>query len=166
MTVHSETLNSEKSVTKLKTGQETAEKKRRTRADKVGRRMYMIQLIKRVERKVDEIDLRQRKMMSGLHDWMRFEPNFIEELVCRDELDARLIMCLIAAGEGGISNTETARELADFGLKKWGVTRRIRRMNRKLTKEMGEKVAEKRGRRWAATRFLFEVWGRPEEELS
>jgi len=38
-------------------------------------------------------------------------------------------------------------------------------MNRKLTKEIGDKVAEKRGRRWAATSFAFKVWGLPEEEV-
>jgi hypothetical protein len=140
-------------------------KQRRTKADKVGRRLYTIRLIKRLAQKIDEIDLRTRKMMAGLHDWMSFESNFIEELVCRDELDARLVRCLIEAGKGGISPKETAQALAQYGLKRWSVTRRIRRMNRKLTKEIGEKVAEKRGRRWAATSFTFKVWGLPKEEV-
>lgn len=96
---------------------------------------------------------------------MRFEPNFITETVCGDEIDARLILYLIEAGEGGISNTETAQKLAGWGLTKWMVTRRIRRMNRKLTEALGEKVAEKRGRRWCASRFIFDVWGHPEEEF-
>lgn len=55
--------------------------------------------------------------------------------------------------------------MAQYGLKRWSVTCRIRRMNRKLTKEIGDKVAEKRGRRWAATSFAFKVWGLPEEEV-
>jgi len=96
---------------------------------------------------------------------MSFEANYIEELVCRDEVDARLIGRLIQAGEGGVSPSEAARDLAQYDLKRWDITRGIQRMNRKLTKELDKKMAEKRGRRWAATSFAFKVWGLPEEEV-
>jgi hypothetical protein len=32
-------------------------------------------------------------------------------------------------------------------------------MNKRLEKELGERVAEKRGWHWALTSFAFEVWG-------
>jgi hypothetical protein len=43
-------------------------------------------------------------------------------------------------------------------LKGWDVARRIQRMNKKLMKELGQKVAEKRGHEWAPTSFLIDVW--------
>lgn len=140
-------------------------KKRRTRAEKVGRRKYIIQLIKRLDRKIDKIDLRTRQMMAGLHEWMNFEANYIEEVVCRDQVDSVLIARLIQAGEGGISPSEIVRDMPQYGLKRWDVTRRIQRMNKKLTKELDKKVAEKRGRKWAATSFAFKVWGLSKEEV-
>lgn len=140
-------------------------KRHRTRAEKVGRRKYIIQLIKRLDRKIDKIDLRTRQMIAGLHEWMDFEPNYIEEVVCKDDVDAALITRLIQAGEGGISPSETVHDLAQYGLRRWDVTRRIQRMNKKLRKELDKKVAEKRGRRWTATPFTFKVWGLPEAEV-
>jgi hypothetical protein len=35
-------------------------------------------------------------------------------------------------------------------------------MNRRLERELGEPVAEKRGWHWALTGFAFEVWGEDE----
>jgi hypothetical protein len=37
-------------------------------------------------------------------------------------------------------------------------------MNKKLMKEVGQKVAEKRGHQWAPTGFLLDVWGSEERE--
>ena len=39
------------------------------------------------------------------------------------------------------------------------VNRRILRMNRKLEKEIGERLVEKRGWHWALTSFGNEIWG-------
>jgi len=36
------------------------------------------------------------------------------------------------------------------------------RMNRKLEKEIGERLVEKRGWHWALTGFAMEVWGEEE----
>lgn len=35
-------------------------------------------------------------------------------------------------------------------------------MNKRLEKEFGERVTEKRGWHWALTSFAFEVWGEVE----
>ena len=42
------------------------------------------------------------------------------------------------------------------------MSRRILRMNRKLEKEIGERLVEKRGWHWALTGFAMEVWGEEE----
>jgi len=44
------------------------------------------------------------------------------------------------------------------------VSRRILRMNRKLEKEIGEPLVEKRGWHWALTSFGNEVWGETEKQ--
>ena len=144
---------------------EKKRKRRRTRAEKVGRLKYIIQRLRRLERKIDKINLRTRQIMVGIHEWVKFEPNYIEELVCKDEVDARIIELLIHAGEGGVSSPDLARDLAQYDLKRWTVTRRIQRMNRTLLKELNKKLVEYRGRKWAASSFAFNVWGLPEEEV-
>jgi len=61
-------------------------------------------------------------------------------------------------GVKGSLPSAMATELDEYGLKRWDVTRRMQRMNKKLMKEVGQKVAAKRGHQWAATSFLTDVW--------
>jgi len=89
---------------------------------------------------------------------MSFEPDYVQKVACEDEVDAQIITCLIEKGPWGILPSTIATELAGYGLKRWDVTRRIQRMNKKLTKELGQKVAEKRGHQWAPTSFLIDIW--------
>jgi hypothetical protein len=130
----------------------------RSRAEKVGRLKYIIELLKRLERQISEIDVRTRTLMAGLREWISFEPNYIQKVACEDEVDVEIIMCLIQKGVGGLLPSAIASELSKYGLKRWDVTRRIQRMNKKLMKEVGQKVAEKRGHQWAPTGFLIDIW--------
>lgn len=139
--------------------------KRRTRAEKVGRLKYIIELIKHLERKIEQVDLRTRTLMAGLREWMSFETSYIQKVACEDEVDVEIITCLMQRGVGGLLPSAIAAELGEYGLKRWDVTRRIQRMNKKLTKELGQKVAEKRGHCWAPTAFLREAWGSGREEI-
>ena len=52
--------------------------------------------------------------------------------------------------------------LGSYGVRRHQVTRRIQRMNRRIEKEIGERLVEKRGWHWALTAFGFEVWGQEE----
>jgi hypothetical protein len=131
--------------------------RRRSRAEKVGRLKYIIELLKRLERQISEIDVRTRTLMAGLREWISFEPDYIQKVACEDEVDAEIIMCLIQKGVGGLLPSTLASELARYDLKRWDVTRRIQRMNKRLMKEIGQKVAEKRGYQWAPTNFVLEV---------
>ena len=45
------------------------------------------------------------------------------------------------------------------------MSRRILRMNKRLEKEFGEKVAEKRGWHWSLTSFATEVWGETDPSI-
>jgi hypothetical protein len=49
--------------------------------------------------------------------------------------------------------------------KPWNMTQRIRRMNKKLNRLIGQKTAEKVGKGWALTTFLREAWGSTKEEI-
>jgi hypothetical protein len=44
-------------------------------------------------------------------------------------------------------------------LKRYDVARRLVRLNKKLQKETGKVLFEKRGHKWALTRFAFETYG-------
>lgn len=116
---------------------------------------------------------------AGLREWMSFEPGYIQKVACEDEVDARIVTCLVQRVVGGMLPSAIARDLAMHGLKRWAVTRRvsqhskrptqkkslkcrhmfryiwIQRMNKKLMKELGQKVAEKRGHCWAPTSFVL-----------
>jgi coenzyme F420-reducing hydrogenase delta subunit len=96
--------------------------------------------------------------MAGLREWMSFEPNYIQKVACKDEVDVEIITCLMQKGVGGLLPSVIASELAEYGLKRWDVTRRIQRMNKKLLKELGQKIAEKRGQQWGPTSFLIDLW--------
>jgi len=133
--------------------------RRRTRAEKVGRLKYIIERIGRLERKIDEIDLRTRTMMAGLREWMSFRPSYVQKVACQDEVDIEIIERLKQADEGGVLPSTIARDLSTYRLRRWDVTRRIQRMNKRLKKELGKPVAEKRGHRWALSSFMRNVWG-------
>jgi hypothetical protein len=140
--------------------------KRRTRAEKVGRLQYILQRIKILEGKIEQIDLRTRTMVAGLREWMSFQPSYIQKVACEDEVDVQIITCLMQKGVGGLLPSAIASELAEYGLKRWDVTRRIQRMNKKLMKEVGQKAAEKRGHLWAPTSFVLDAWGNEKLEES
>ena len=70
---------------------------------------------------------------------------------------------LFEAGSPGVLPKDLATKLARFKITRHQISRRILRMNKRLEKEFGEHVAEKRGWHWALTRFAMEVWGEAED---
>jgi hypothetical protein len=53
-----------------------------------------------------------------------------------------------------------------FKVTRHQISKRILRMNKRLEKELGEYVAEKRGWQWALTSFVVEVWGEAEDGIN
>jgi hypothetical protein len=143
---------------KQKNPAQKRQNRRRTRAEKVGRLKYIIQRIGRLEQKIDGIDLRTRTIMAGLREWMSFKPDYIEKVACQDEVDAEIIERLAQADERGVLPSAIAKDLSSYGLRRWDATRRIQRMNKRLRKELGKPVAEKRGHRWALSSFMRNTW--------
>ena len=77
---------------------------------------YITQRIGRLERKIDEIDLRTRTMMAGLRDWMSFKSDYIQRVACQDEVDIEIIERLVQADVGGVLPSAIARALSKYGL--------------------------------------------------
>lgn len=134
-------------------------KKELSRRNKVGRLKYNQQLLKRAQKDIEEIKLTQRTILSGLKDSFHFKQPIIEKIACLDEVDREILQVLFEVGSPGVLPKDLATRLARFKVKRHQISRRILRINKRLEKEMGEHVAEKRGWCWALTSFAAEVWG-------
>jgi hypothetical protein len=148
---------------------ETAQlpRKRRSRAEKVGRLKYIIELQHRILRQLSIMQTTQRYIIEGLDigGYLQFHQPYIEKVCCKGEIDIAILDELFRAGEGGILPKDIALNLKEYGLDRWQVLRRIKRMNKRLEKEIAKKIAEKRGHRWALTNFAYKAWKQTYEEL-
>jgi hypothetical protein len=145
---------------------ETVEKDRskgRSQAEKVGRLKYNQQLLKRALSEIDEVKLMQRTILAGLKGMFHFEKPMIQRIACIDEVDILILEHLYESGSAGLLPRDLAEKLSQFKVKRHQVTRRIVRMNKRLEKELGERVVERRGWHWALTSFGFESWGEEEK---
>jgi hypothetical protein len=147
--VHSDMENSEKPVQKGK--------KRRSQSDKIGRLKYNQQLLKRTLVEVEEVKLMLRTIFAGLKGSFDFEQSLIERVACEDEVDVEILQALFEAGSPGLLPKDLAVRLERFKITRHQISRRILRMNKRLEKDFGEKVAEKRGWHWALTSFAADV---------
>jgi hypothetical protein len=141
-------------------------KKRRSQAEKVGRRKYMIKMLHRLEAKVDRVDKRTRVIMASLSHYMNPSQDYLSMVVCKDEVDQAIFLELSAASSAGWSTTEIAERLApESKLDRFQVLRRIKRMNKRLEAEMGRPIAESREHRWVMTRYVQRIWGVTKQEI-
>lgn len=149
-------------------GMETAEKavqkgkKRRSQSDKIGRLKYNQQLLKQNSKDIREIKMHMRSLRKALKPFFHYEKPEIEEAACVDEVDREILQLLFEAGSPGLLPKDLSSKLEGFKITRHQVSRRILRMNKRLEKEFGERVAEKRGWHWALTSFTVEVWGENE----
>jgi hypothetical protein len=137
-------------------------RKKRSREAKVGRIKYTLELLKQVHKDIEEIKLSQRTVFAGLKGFFDFQKPFIERIACSDEVDQGILDLLHEAGGVGMLPKDLAARLAVYKVRRHQVSRRIIRMNKRLEKEIGERLVEKRGWHWALTSFGYEVWGKTE----
>jgi hypothetical protein len=135
-------------------------KKRRSRAEKVGRLKYIIELQHRILRQLSIMRTTQRYIIEGLDigGYLQFDQPYIEKVCCRDEVDLAILDELFRAGDVGVLPKDLAFNLGRYKLDRWQVLRRIKRMNKRLEKEIAKKIAEKRGHKWALTNFAYKAW--------
>ena len=137
-------------------------KKKRTQSDKIGRLKYNQQLLKQTLAEVEEVKLMLRTIFAGLKDSFNFDQSLIERIACVDEVDREILHLLYEAGSFGLLPKDLALKLIIFKITRYQISRRILRMNKRLEKEFGERIAEQRGWHWALTGFAMEAWGKHE----
>jgi hypothetical protein len=147
-------------------------KKPCSREAKIGRLKYNQFLLRRVLAGVRAVGEMQRIILNGLKSagYFHFDVPLTEKLACEDELDREILECVHEAGREGVFPKDVAASLPlhkdsnGQPIRHYHVSRRIQRMNKRLTHETGEKLFEKRGWKWALTQFGFETYGDVERE--
>ena len=134
-------------------------RKGRSQSEKVGRLKYNQQLLNEALLEIEEVKLMLRTIFAGLKGSFNFEQSLIERIACEDEVDLEILRLLFEAGSPGMLPNDLAGKLERFKITRHQISRRILRMNKRLEKEFGECIAEKRGWHWALTSFAVEIWG-------
>lgn len=142
-------------------------KKGRGKEEKIGRLKYNQFLLKRVLTEIKEVREVQRVILNGLKaaGYFHFDVPMLQKLACEDEVDVEILQQLFESGRGGMFPKDVAKSLLQYDLARWHVSRRAVRMNKRLEHETGERLFEKRGLKWALTRFAFEVFGSTKDEV-
>jgi hypothetical protein len=135
--------------------------RKRTPEEKVGRQKYHEVLTKRLYALVEQLVETQRVILNGLKGagYFRFSVPLLQRYATIDEVDVEIIERVKDAGFSGVFPKDVAASLQQYKLEYYDVSRRIVRMNKRLQLETGELLFEKRGHRWALTRFAFNVYG-------
>jgi hypothetical protein len=140
------------------------QKKKRSQSDKIGRLKYNQQLLKQTLSEVAEVKLMLRTIFAGLKGSFNFDKPLIERAACTDEIDKEILQLLLEAGSTGMLPKDLQTKLERFAITRHQISRRILRINKRLEKEVGERIAEKRGWHWAITNFGVEYWGEVEKD--
>ncbi len=139
--------------------------RRRSQSERVGRLKYMLEVLKRIELRLGSFDRRLNRIEQCWASSMSFDRAYVEEAVCRDEVDLEILGLLFEAGSLGMLPRDMALRLERFKTRRFQVSRRIVRMNKRLTGKIDRCVAEQRGWHWAMTSFCYESWGKSEREV-
>ena len=140
-------------------------KKMRTLDQKYGKYKWMRILIDRNTEELREIRRIVTGLSRGLSYMMDFESDYLGKMVCRDSRDEVILDVLCAAGPAGLSPKEIFLKVRRYGLKYHHISRRIKRMNKRMQNEIGERVADKVGRNWALSDFMLHNWSVKMNEL-
>lgn len=123
---------------------------------KKGSYKYLLELLHGIRRELRDIRNTQRIIAMGMERYFVFDKDYIRDIGCSDQIDQEILTALRNASASGILPRDIAREV--HVTTPWQVTLRIRRMNKRLDRQIGQKVAEKRGLHWALTSFGEAAW--------
>ena len=146
-------------------------KNKRSAEEKIGRLKYHEVLTKKVfaqnECLLDEMRwIRRRLERIGEAE---YSVGDVEGFAVLDEVDREIVQRIREAGVPGVLPKVVAVDVnqrGNFNLKYYDVSRRILRMNKRLHLETGKCLFEKRGHHWALTRFAFDSYDEPIEQVS
>jgi len=125
-----------------------------------------LQKFDKVERRLRAIEVVLRRLAKGLEYSLVFEPEYIQDIACRDEKDREILEELRGAGEYGMLPRDVAARLGDKRFTRFHVTNRTKQTNKRLDAILGQRVAEKRGKCWALTNFMHSAWDRQKKNLA
>ncbi len=139
-------------------------KKKRSQAAKLGRHRWNQDLLKRVLDTQERIECELRWVRHKLDRLgeAAYSKEDVERFACLDSVDREVMQRLLEVGVDGALPKDLAAEVnlrGCYTLKYYDVARRLVRLNKNLHFETGKVLFEKRGKRWALTRFAFEVYG-------
>lgn len=140
-------------------------KKKRKIWMKKGSYKYLLQLLHGIKRDIHDLQKTQCYMIQGLEHTFLFDEDYIKSVACKDEVDQAILDTLYTAGPPGKLPKDVATELAEYKLNPWNVTQRIRRMNKRLDRQVAKEVAEKRGLKWALTNWAYHNCNSTKEEI-
>ena len=140
-------------------------RKKRVEWDKEGKYKYLVRKIGDVHRDLKAVQLTLRYITKGLEPSFQFDKGYVEDIACQDEFDRAILEELRGAGVDGLLPRDLAKRLGSRRVSPWQVTQRLRRINKRLDRLLGQKAAEKRGMRWALTSFMSDAWGSTKEEV-
>ena len=143
-------------VERLTVSQGKVRKEKRSPEQKYGKYKWMRTLINRNSAEVREIKRMLRGLTRGLSYMLKFDSTDLVRIACKDSRDEILLDLLVAAGTEGLWVKTIYGQMRRYGLKYHHVTRRIKRMNRRMQSEIGRDVAVKVGRKWALSLFMLE----------
>jgi hypothetical protein len=155
----------------VQTNCEEAEKpKKRSQSDKIGRHKWNQQLLKSTLEGIEDLKtelrwVRHKLDRLGEADYSQVD---IEHFAVLDAVDREVVQRLLEVGVNGALPKDVATEVnrrGGYALKRYDVGRRLVRLNKRLHFETGKVLFEKRGHKWALTKFAFDVYGATENEL-
>ena len=140
-------------------------KRRRTPEQKYGKYKWIRTLIRRNAEENREIKRMLKGLTYGLRHLMNFDSQYLIDMVCQDSRDGAILDVLRAAGANGLSPKEIHAQVRRYGLKYHHITRRIKRINKRMQNEIGERVADKVGMNWALSDFMVRNWSAKKNEI-
>ena len=149
---------SERFVKAYSEGSSQLSEKRRSPAEKYGRYRWMEMLQRRILKRVDRMEKRQRLIFKGLQHYFVFPEDYILNVIAETQLDHAILQVLREAGPVGVLPSKIAYRLRTYGVDRFKVTRHVRAMNRRLQRELGYDAAEKVGHKWVLTDFMEDPW--------
>ncbi len=163
--VHSDMETADEVVQNSAEDAKNASRRKRSQADKVGKLKYLLQRNRETAKDLSEIKLMLRTLLNGMKSSLHYDQPIVEKFSCVDEIDREILQVLFEAGSPGMLPKDVAVKLQRFRITRYHVSRRLRRMNNRLQKQIKESVAEQRGWHWALTSFTSEAYGATEDDL-
>ena len=150
-------------------GKEVQEpKKKRSQSDKFGINRWNQHLLKEALDGIRDLKTEMRWIRVKLDRISEadYSKEDIEHYAVLDAVDKEIMQRLLDVGVDGALPKDVAVEVnkrGGYSLKRYDVARRLVRLNKKLHKQTGKVLFEKRGHKWALTRFAFESYNEPIE---